>query len=92
MFTGTSELYSWRYKRTFSLHIQKPESLEDVLRKCDFNNLWSRRGQSYSFILPEYLVIYAEEWDWTNTIWYQDKENVEPLLETAKKVGLYILE
>ena len=31
-----TELFSWRYKRHYRFHIQKPESLKDVLRKCDF--------------------------------------------------------
>jgi hypothetical protein len=87
-----TELFSWRYKRHYRFHIQKPESLKDVLRKCDFDNLCSQSGRRYSFLLPEYSAVYAEEWDWTNIIWYTDSEKIEPLLETAKKVGLYVLE
>ncbi len=87
-----TELYTWKYKRHDRFHIQKPASLKDVLRKCDFNNLWSQSGQRYSFLLPEYAAVYAEEWDWTNIIWYTDREKIEPLLVMAKKVGLYILE
>ena len=87
-----TELFSWRHKRHYRFHIQKPESLKDVLRKCDFDNLWSQSGRRYSFLLPEYSAVYAEEWDWTNIIWYTDREKIEPLLETAKKVGLHILE
>ena len=87
-----TELYTWRYKRHYRLHIQKPTSLEDIFRQCDFENLWSHSGRRFSFLLPEYSAVYAEEWDWTNIIWYTDKEKIKPLLTEAKKVGLYILE
>ena len=87
-----TELYKWRYKRHYRFHIQKPTSLKDVIRKCDFENLWSQSGRRYSFLLPEYSAVYAEEWDWTNIIWYTDREKIEPLLKEAKNIGLYILE
>ena len=87
-----TELYTWRYKRHYRFHIQKPTSIKDIFRKCDFENLWSQSGQRYSFILPEYSAVCAEEWDWTNIIWYTNKEKIEPLLEKAKSIGLYILE
>lgn len=86
-----TEIFSWRYKRQYRLHIQKPKSVKDVLRKCDFDNLWSQSGQRYSFLIPEYSAIYAEEWDWTNIIWYTERKKIEPILEAAKKVGLHIL-
>ncbi len=87
-----TELYSWKYKRHYRFHIQKPVTLKDVLRKCDFDNLWSQSGQRYSFLIPEYSAVYAEEWDWTNIIWFTERKKIEPLLDIAKKVGLHILE
>jgi hypothetical protein len=87
-----TEFYTWKYKRHYRFHIQKPTSIKDVFRKCDFENLWSQSGQRYSFLLPEYSAVYSEEWDWTNIIWYINKEQIKPLLEKAKNIGLYILE
>ncbi|GJM61376.1 hypothetical protein [Persicobacter diffluens] len=84
-------LYSWRYKRHNRLHIQKPESIKDVLRKCDFDRLWSHSGERYSFLLPDYGAVYEEGWDWTNIIWFLDVGKTGPLIEAAKKSGLYIL-
>ena len=90
--SNQTDLYSWKYKRHYRFHIQKPKSLKDVLRKCDFDNLWSQSGQRYSFLLPEYSAVYAEEWDWTNILWYTEREKIEPFLASAKKNGLHILE
>lgn len=87
-----TDLYTWRYKRPFRFHIQKPSSLKDVFRKCDFQNLWSISGRRYSFLLPEYSAVYKEEWDWTNIIWYTDRAKIEPLLIQAENVGLHTLE
>ena len=84
-------IYIWRYKRHRRFHVQKPASLKDVLRKCDFNNLWSQSGRRYGFLLPEFSAIYAEEWDWTNIIWHTDQEKIEPLLNVAQKAGLHLL-
>ncbi len=87
-----TELYTWRYKRHSRFHIQKPASIKDVLRRCDFENLVSNSGNRYSFLLPEYSAVYTEEWDWTNIIWYTDKVDIEPLLKEVERTGLYILE
>jgi len=64
-----TEMYSWRYKRHRRFHIQKYETVESVLRKCDFANLWSLYGQRYGFLLPQFSAVYEEEFDWTNIIW-----------------------
>ncbi len=91
LFQSTS-IYFWKYKRNYRVFIKKPLTNNDLIRKCDFNNLYSQRGRHYSLILPEFSAIYNEEWDWTNILWYKDFEKIKPVLEIAKKVGLYILE
>lgn len=90
LYTKT-DVYTWRYKRNKRVFIQRPQTINDVLRKCDFKNLWSQSGKRYSFILPEFSAIYNEEWDWTNIIWYTDEEKIKPILEIAEKAGLHIL-
>lgn len=87
----TTEIYLWKYKRNHRLFIQKPLTYTDLLKKCDFNNLWSQSGRRYSLILPEFSAIYNEEWDWTNIIWYSDEMKIKPILEIAEKAGLHIL-
>ena len=84
-------LYTWKYKRHHRLHIQQPTTLADVLRKCDFENLYSLSGKKYGFLLPDCSAVYAENWDWTNVIWYLDKDKIEPLVVQAQKAGLHIL-
>lgn len=88
---NSTATYLWRYKRNNRIFIQKPLTCNDLLRKCDFNNLWSESGRRYSFILPELSAIYNEEWDWTNIIWYRDIEKIKPILDIAEKVGLHII-
>lgn len=87
----STETYFWKYKRKYRFFIQKPLTYDDLLNKCDFNNLWSQSGRRYSLILPEYSAIYNEEWDWTNIIWYTDEMKIKPILEIAEKAGLHIL-
>ena len=87
----TTDIYFWRYKRNYRMVLKKPMNYDDVLRKCDFDNLWSQSGKRYSLILPEFSAIYSEEWDWTNIIWYTDEKKIVPILKIAEKAGLYIL-
>lgn len=87
----STETYLWKYKRNYRVFIQKPLIYNDLLKKCDFNNLWSQSGRRYSLILPEFSAIYNEEWDWTNIIWYTDEIKIEPIIEIAEKAGLHIL-
>ena len=87
----TTDIYFWKNKRNYRMVLKKPMSYKDVLRKCDFDNLWSKRRKRYDFILPEFSAIYSEEWDWTNIIWYTDEEKIVPILNIAENAGLNIL-
>ena len=87
----TTDIYFWKNKRNYRMVLKKPMSYKDVLRKCDFDNLWSQSGKRYDFILPEFSAIYSEEWDWTNIIWYTDEEKIVPILNIAENAGLNIL-
>jgi hypothetical protein len=86
-----TDLYTYKYKRHFRFFIKKPEALSDIHRLCDFKNLWSARGRSYSFIIPEFSAVYQEEFDWTNILFYKDEETISPILEIANNIGLKIL-
>ena len=86
-----TDLYTWKYKKHNRLHIQKPSNTKDVLRKCDFENLYSLNGKRYNFLIPEFSAIYEEGWDWTNIIRYKDEEKIKPILDMAKTCGLNIL-
>ena len=88
---NSTETYLWKYKRNYRIFIKKPLTYTDLLKKCDFNNLWSQSGRRYSLILPEFSAIYNEEWDWTNIIWYSYEMKIKPILEIAEKAGLHIL-
>jgi hypothetical protein len=87
----TTDIFLWKYTRNYRIYLTKPRTDHDILRKCDFKNLWSQSGRRYSLLLPEFSAIYNEEWDWTNIIWYIDEEKIKPILEIANKVGLNIL-
>ncbi len=86
-----TDIYFWKYKRNYRLVLKKPMNYKDVLRKCDFDNLWSQSGKRYSLILPKFSAIYSEEWDWTNIIWYTDEKKIVPIIKIAEKAGLNIL-
>ncbi len=86
-----TDIYFWKYKRNYRIVLQKPINNKDVLRKCDFDNLWSQSGRRYTLILPKYSAIYSEEWDWTNIIWYTDEKKILPILKIAENAGLNIL-
>jgi hypothetical protein len=86
-----TELYTWKFKRHNRFHIQKPINIQDVLKKCDFDNLWSNSGCRYGFLLPEYSAIYTEEHDWTNIVWHTNKDKIQPIIDIVKKSGLFVL-
>ncbi|MEL6536796.1 MAG: hypothetical protein AAFQ98_15360 [Bacteroidota bacterium] len=84
-------LFGWKYKRRHRLHVLQPAGVDDVLRACDLDNLWSQSGRRYGFLLPEYAAIYQEEWDWTNLIRYRDQQMIQPMLDLVEQVGLHVL-
>lgn len=87
-----TELFTWRYKRHQRLHIQQLTMRADVLRKGNFEQLWSKSGRRYGFLLPEYSAVYLEGWDWTNQLWYIDRSSIQPMLQEAQKAGLFMLD
>jgi hypothetical protein len=86
-----TDIYFWKYKRNYRMFLKRPLNYKDVLRKCDFDNLWSQSGNRYSMLLPEFSAIYSEAWDWTNIIWYTNEEKIAPILKIAEKARLNIL-
>ncbi|MBU2950019.1 hypothetical protein KO493_04835 [Tamlana agarivorans] len=84
--TFTSEI-----KRKNQFFIYQFETKKQLLNKCEIQNQNGESGQRYDIILPEFQAVYSEEWDWTNIIWFRDQEKIKPLIELAKKSGLYIL-
>lgn len=90
-FYELTDTYIWRYKRHNRIVFYKPNSLTHLLKRCDTQNQNWWDGHRYDILLPEFSAIYGEEWDWTNIIWYNDKEKIKPLLDIAEKAGLFIL-
>ena len=51
-----------------------------------------KTAEQFQFIImPEYKAIYAENWDDTNLLWYQNRGLIKPILKSAKESGLYVL-
>ena len=90
-FYELTETYIWRYKRHKRIVFYKPSSLTHLLNRCDIKNQNWWHGHRYHILLPEFSAIYGEEWDWTNILWYIDKEKIKPLLKLAENSGLHIL-
>lgn len=83
--------FSWKTKRKNRFFLYPLETEKQILNKCEIQNQHGESGQRYDIILPELKAVYSEEWDWTNIIWFRDQEKIQPLIELAKKSGLYIL-
>lgn len=86
-----TNVYLWRNKRHNRISFYQPSSINHLLKVCDISNQTWQSGHRYDILLPEFSAIYAEEWDWTNIIWYKDFEKIKPLLGVIKKTGLYVL-
>ncbi|MEY5047840.1 MAG: hypothetical protein RLZZ175_1199 [Bacteroidota bacterium] len=95
--TAVTELYNltniflWRNKRHDRISFYKPNSLKHLQKVCDISNQTWQSGHRYDILLPEFSAYYGEEWDWTNIVWYKDKEKIKPVLEALERAGLHIL-
>ncbi|MBC6611810.1 hypothetical protein H8B15_12820 [Hymenobacter sp. BT507] len=90
-FYKLTTIYLWRHKNNYRIVFYKPNDSKHLYKRCNIRNqIWST-GHSYDLLLPEYSAVYSEEFDWTNIIWYNDFEKIQPLLELVRKSGLYIL-
>ena len=87
-----SSIYSWKYKRHNRFYIYPFTSLNQLTEKCKIDDQHGENGRRYDLIIPDFGAVYSEEWDWTNIIWYRDKEKIKPLIELAQESGLHILE
>ena len=83
--------FTWKTKRNNRFFIYPLETENQILNKCEIQNQHGETGQRYDIILPELKAVYSEEWDWTNIIWFRDREKIKHLIELAEKSGLYIL-
>lgn len=84
--------YSWKYKRNNRFFIYPFTSLNQLTKKCKIEDQHGESGRRYDLIIPDLGAVYSEEWDWTNIIWFREKEKIMPLIELAKESGLHILE
>ncbi|MGB1205856.1 MAG: hypothetical protein ACPG5B_09430 [Chitinophagales bacterium] len=83
--------YTWKYKRKNRFFLYSFTTLNQVLKNCNIQYQHGESGRGYDIILPEFEIVYSEEWDWTNIIWFRNERSVKPLIELAEKSGLYIL-
>jgi hypothetical protein len=83
--------FTWKTRRNNPFFLYPLETVKQILNKCDIQNQHGEIGQRYDIILPELQAVYCEEWDWTNIIWFRNQEKIQPLIELAEKMGLYIL-
>ena len=87
-----TSIYSWKYKRHNRFYIYPFTSLNQLTEKCKIDYQLGEIGSRYDLMIPDLGAVYSEEWDWTNIIWYRDKEKIKPLIDLAKESGLHILE
>ena len=51
-----TDIYLWRYKRRRRIFIYQPQTLSQLLSKCDIQSQHSNSGNRYDLILPEFSV------------------------------------
>ena len=83
--------FTWKTRRNNPFFLYPLETVKQILNKCEIQNQHGETGQRYDIILPELQAVYCEEWDWTNIIWFRNREKIQPMIELAEKLGLYIL-
>ena len=87
-----TNIYSWKNKRHKRFFIYPFTSLNQLTKKYNIEDQHGESGRRYDIIIPDLDAVYSEEWDWTNIIWFRDREKINPLINLAKESGLHILE
>lgn len=92
LFDSTS-IYTVRYRGRWQnnprlvlkRYVDKNKFLED----CRFD---PRQSPKQFIVMPEFDCIYVANWDDTNVLFFNARRQAEPVLDLAKKCGLYTLE
>lgn len=87
----STPIYTWKFRRNRKnkLSIKKPRSYTSFIRKCHFNELTEQYGDVFSFIIPEYSLIYTQYYDWTHIVESLEENKLNLFKEKVKEAGLY---
>ncbi len=87
----STPIYTWKFRRNRKnkLSIKKPRSYISFMRKCRFTELTEQYGDVFSFIIPEYSLIYTQNYDWTHIVESLDLKKLDSFKEKVKEAGLF---
>jgi hypothetical protein len=90
----STPIYTARFRRDRrnNLSIKKIRNSEILNKKCQFHMLNEDYGDVFRFILPEYSLVYTQNYDWTHLIDYCNKEQCKSFRNLIEKFGLNWLE
>ena len=90
----STPIYTARFRRgrRNNLSFKKIRNSEILNKKCKFQLLNEDYGDVFRFIVPEYSLVYTQNYDWTHLIDYYNKEQCKSFRNIIKNFGLHWLE
>jgi len=86
-----TQTYIWKQKRHSRVVFLRPNNLDQLMSFCKIKTQTFATGRTYDILLPEYSSVFSQEDDWSNILWYKEKNKIEPILEIIKNSGLYVI-
>ncbi len=90
----STPIYTARFRRDrkSNLSIKKIKNSEILNKKCKFHMLNEDNGNVFRFIIPEYSLVYTQNFDWTHLIDYNNTEQCKSFRNLIERFGLHWLE
>lgn len=90
----STPIYTARFRRDRknNLSVKKIRNAEILNKKCKFHMLNEDYGNVFRFIIPEYSLVYTQNFDWTHLIDYYNKEQCKLFRNLIERFGLHWLE
>ena len=87
---ATTPIYAGRFRRNRrdKLSIKKLASRTALHKKCQFHKITEDYGDVFQLIIPEYSVVYTQNYDWTHIVDYTDSSKAQEFSSIAEMFGL----
>lgn len=75
-----------------SIAVHDFRSIDDAQSHVKQTAAETSSDELFSVLLPEWKVIYLENWDLTNVFFLRDSDRITDIQQLAASTGLYVLE
>jgi hypothetical protein len=90
---ANTPIYTARFRRDRKklLSIKRVKSLELLDKMCRFYLLNEDHGDQFKFLIPEYSLVYTQNFDWTHLIDYHNENKASAFKKLLQKFDLHWL-